>query len=284
MPRPSLPRSEDETGLALDLEVKDKRKSIQSVEAGVEVLKALVTAQGSAALRDVSAATGMSRSQTYRYLLAYVNTGFVRQDPITSKYSLGPLALRIGLAALGQIDATARASEGLELLAETTGRTGLLAVWAEGGPTIIRWVHGRQRVVTSLSVGSSLPLLFSTSGHIFLSYMPARVTMAMALQEWSTIPHQPGERVEDLLQNIRKEVRAKGYAAAAGTVVPGLCAIGAPVLDSQGEAVACITLLARAGEPLEEDTACVDAMLRTAEKISQNLGWFGSFATPGHAR
>lgn len=272
MPRPSLPRPEDET---IEADVKSKRKSIQSVEAGVEVLKALVEAQGSAALRDVSAATGMSRSQTYRYLLAYVNTGFVRQDPATSKYSLGPLALRIGLAALGQIDVTARASEGLEQLAETTGRTALLTVWAEGGPTIIRWVHGRRRMITSLSVGSVLPLLVSSAGHIFLSYLPLRVTAEMAKKEWSGLSNRPAKSLEDMLRMIRENIRAKGYAGVAGTVVPGLCAIGAPILDSQGEAVAAISLLARAGEPLEEDADCVRAMLETAEKISQNLGWFG---------
>lgn len=266
-------RAEDDT------EPKEKlRKSIQSVEAGVEVLKSLVEAQGSIALRDVSAATGMSRSQAYRYLLAYVNTGFVRQDPVTSKYSLGPMALRVGLAALGQIDVTARATEGLDLLVETTGRTGLLTVWAEGGPTIIRWVNGRQRIVTSLGLGSVLPLLVSAAGHIYLSYMPVRVTEEMTKREWINLPHQPGETLEGMRHDIRKKIRARGFAGVSGTVIPGLCAIGVPVLDSQGEAAGVISLIARAGEPLETDAACVRAILETAEKISHNLGWFGPIA------
>ena len=259
---------------------KDKRKSIQSVEAGVRVLEALVAAHGSAALREVSAATGMSRSQTYRYLLAYVNTGFVRQDPITSKYCLGPLALKVGLAALGQTDAVARASEELELLAEATGRTGYLTVWGDMGPTIIRWVHGRRRVVTSLGLGSVLPLLVSSGGHIFLSYMPVRVTRGVAEQEWKAASNKPGENLDTLLQNIRKTCRAKGFASVAGTVVPGLCAISAPILDSQGEAAASIGLLARAEEPLADDKACVTALLDATTRVSRNLGWFGSFQDP----
>ena len=256
-------------------EPKDKRKSIQSVEAGAAVLMALVEAQGNAALRDVSAATGMSRSQANRYLLAYVNTGFVRQDPVTSKYSLGPTALRLGLAALGQIDVTARAGEGLELLAETTGHTCLLIVWAEAGPTIIRWVHGRQRVITSLSLGSVLPLLVSAAGHIFLSFLPGRVIADRARQEWQSHSHKAGESLETVLQDIRQNTRAKGYAAVSGTVVPGLCAIGAPVLDSQGEAVAVISVLAKASDALESDRHFVQALLDSAAAISRNLGWFG---------
>lgn len=254
---------------------KDKRKSIQSVEAGVRVLEALAAANGSAALREVSAATGMSRSQAYRYLLAFVNTGFVRQDPVTSKYCLGSLALRVGLAALGQTDAVARASEALELLVETTGRTGLLTVWGERGPVIIRWVHGRRRVVASLGLGSVLPLLVSSSGHIFISYMPGRVTADVAEEEWRSSHRTSDESLEVLLRAIRKNTRAAGFATVSGTVAPGLCAISAPILDAQGEAAGSISLLARADEPLAGDKACVAFLLATSAKVSRDLGWFG---------
>ena len=42
----------------------------------------------------------MSPGKIHRYLASFLVTGLARQDPDTRQYALGPLAMRLGLAAL----------------------------------------------------------------------------------------------------------------------------------------------------------------------------------------
>src|SRR3546814_2090430 len=98
-PYTTLFRSNKASATQIDDE-EAKRKSIQSVEIGVSVLKVLADAEGPQRLRDIAAVSGLSRSQAHRYLLSYANTGMVRQDSESGLYELGPLAITIGLAGL----------------------------------------------------------------------------------------------------------------------------------------------------------------------------------------
>src|SRR3546814_19122312 len=72
-PYTTLFRSNKASATQIDDE-EAKRKSIQSVEIGVSVLKVLADAEGPQRLRDIAAVSGLSRSQAHRYLLSYVNT------------------------------------------------------------------------------------------------------------------------------------------------------------------------------------------------------------------
>ncbi|RKI36449.1 IclR family transcriptional regulator, partial [Corallococcus sp. AB049A] len=106
------------------------RKSIQSVEIGLRVVMFFVEGDLSEAyLREVAQGSGLSRSQTHRYLQALVNAGMVKQNPLTGKYSLGTLAVRIGLAAMATMDPLQIAADHLELLLADLRTTGALSVW-----------------------------------------------------------------------------------------------------------------------------------------------------------
>jgi hypothetical protein len=81
------------------------RAGIQSVEVGFELLNAMAEASGPMMLRDLAAAAGMSAAKAHRYLVSFQRMGLVAQDPVSTRYDLGPAALRLGLASLSRIDA-----------------------------------------------------------------------------------------------------------------------------------------------------------------------------------
>ena len=89
----------------------DPRAGIQSVEVGFELLSALSDAPGALMLRDLAAAAGMSAAKAHRYLVSFQRMGLVMQDPVSTRYDLGPAALRLGLASLSRIDAVKLARE-----------------------------------------------------------------------------------------------------------------------------------------------------------------------------
>src|SRR5215831_13087851 len=78
----------------------EDRRGIKAVEVAGQILDHMARAQAPAALRELAAAGRMSPGKVHRYLASFVASGLARQDPDTRRYALGPLAMRLGLAAL----------------------------------------------------------------------------------------------------------------------------------------------------------------------------------------
>ena len=236
------------------------RRGIQSVETGLRVLAALAAAGGPAPLTALGVRAGLSPSQTHRYLQSLVASGMAVQDA-ASRYDLGPGVIRIGIAALARLNAFSRAEAAMLRFVEETGRTGLLSVWGEAGAVCVRWFPGRPAVVTSLGVGSVMPLLFSATGRVFLAFLtPQELAgpLAAARAEAAT----PIE-----IAPVQQSVRQALLAESSDAVFVGLRTLAAPIFDLQGRLSMVATTIATAAFPRERDAEAADrlrAACRTA--------------------
>lgn len=244
------------------LEVADgnARRGIQSIEVGLGILSVLARGSAAMSLKDIAAAAELPASNCHRYLVSFIRTGFVIQHPRTGRYDLGPALLQGGLAALRRLDPIGIAMEALEALVDETGDTGMVVIWAEAGPTIIRWVQGRRAVRTTLAPGAILPLSSTATGQVFLAFLPERQTAELLSREANGTVGG-----EDLIADVRQ----RGYAQVSGEHIPGLNAAAAPVLDSFGEAVAVLTLV-KAGQALSDEA--LEALRRRAGEASERMG------------
>src|SRR5829696_5735542 len=145
-----------------------RSRGIQSVETGLHLLAALAACGGPVPLSAVAQRAGVSPSQAHRYLSSLMAAGMAKQDPSSGLYDLDAGAIRLGLAALARLDVFARADATFMEFARATGRTCLLAVWGDAGATVVRWYPGNPPVITSLAIGSVMPLLRSATGRVFL--------------------------------------------------------------------------------------------------------------------
>jgi DNA-binding IclR family transcriptional regulator len=213
-------------------------RGIQSLEHALKVLEAMAVAAGPLSLTQLSEHTAMPPSKIHRYLASFQRAGMVRQDPDSGSYGLGLLALRLGLAALNRVDLVANAAAGIERLAYDIDLTILLNVWGPHGPTIIRMAHGRIPCITSLSLGSTLPVLQSATGQVFLAFLPRAVTRGRLDQERTA-----AAMADDGLDDLIFAIRSRHLAGVDSQVIPGLRALAAPVLDAQGEAAAVVTVI-----------------------------------------
>jgi hypothetical protein len=76
------------------------RRGIQSVGNAVRILEALAGLGEASPLRTVSQRAGLSTSQAHRYLASLIAAGMAQQTPGSGLYDLGPVAIKLGLAAL----------------------------------------------------------------------------------------------------------------------------------------------------------------------------------------
>jgi DNA-binding IclR family transcriptional regulator len=252
-------------------------KGIQSVETGMLVVQVLAKAPGPLSLKAISQAAGMAPSNVHRYLASFIRSGMVYQDPATGQYDLGIMALRLGLSAMSRLDAVALATTALKDLTEWTEQTAMLSVWGELGPTIVRWQRGPQPLVTSLALGSVLPILTSATARVFLAFMPRAMMRRIIEQELEktngrrSVHHDLDEMEWRIVESRRTRL-----ARVEGGVIPGLRAASAPVLDFQNEAVAAVTLLGGMSSPAGPFDEAVERMLALTADVSAQLGWAGA--------
>jgi DNA-binding IclR family transcriptional regulator len=243
------------------------RRGIQSVGIGLRVLAALSAESGPATLTEVARRAELSVSQTHRYLASLMAAGMARQNGANGRYDLGPEAIRVGLAALARIDVFAESDLAIAAFTQETGRTTLVAVLGPAGPTVVRWHAGPRPVVTSLTVGSVLPLTGSATGRVFLSFLPEEEVPG-ALKRYNT-----GASVKSAdVQAIRRRVRADMSASVDEMLIPGLRATAVPILDLQGRPALVVTVIASTAVDRGQDAAIVQRLKELCRSLTEKIG------------
>ncbi|MBL8388896.1 MAG: IclR family transcriptional regulator [Hydrogenophaga sp.] len=263
------------------------RAGIQSVEVGFELLNALSRASGALMLRDLAAAAGMSAAKAHRYLVSFQRMGLVMQDPVSTRYDLGPAALRLGLASLSRLDAVKLARDRIPALLQETGHTLAIAVWGNQGPTMVHWAEAPQTVPVTLRLGDVMPLLTSATGRCFAAFMgqdgpDAQRIGPMIREELARVKKLPhsGAPLVDVpqspqdVQKLLEETRAQGLGRVVHSLLPGVGGFCAPVFDAQGRLALGLVVL---GSVATLDTGwhstAATALRLAAARLSADLGY-----------
>lgn len=247
------------------------RQGIQSVELAMTVLRALEEGLGPMTLTQVAAASRMQPSKVHRYLVSLARVGLVAQSPSSGRYDLGPAMRRLGIEALRRMDEVAVVSEHLPGLRDRTGHAVNLAVWGDHGPVIVRWDYGSYALPITVRVGATMPLLKSSIGRVYLTYLPRTLTDPVVQIQLGT------DRGADLspqeIDRITAEVRRTGVALTYGAVVPGVVSVAAPVFPAAESLPLAIAIAMPEREVTDELLASVTAeLLRSAQAMSKELG------------
>lgn len=244
---------------------RSRRRGIQSIDTGIRLLEALERSIGPLALKELSARADLDPSSAHRYLASFVRCGLVRQDS-DSRYDFGPLALHIGLAAMRRLDPIQATERALPALVEETGFTALLAVWSNRGPTIVHWQRTGD-LVTSLNLGTVLPVARSSLGRMLLAFLPAGVTAEALALEAKKEKHD-GEALERELHRARKS----RLAYADKTVIPGLYAASSAVRSWNGEAVCAVALIGADAELARQNNPAALKLRALCDRLSAESG------------
>ncbi len=147
-----------------------------------------------------------------------------------------------------------------------------LAVWANQGPTIVRWLGADTPVAASLRVGSVMPLTRSATGRAYLAFLPREMTQSPLRRELADnrrkglVPTTP-EAVEVFID----ETRRQGFAHTID-FIPGIGGMAAPVFDHTGAMALAVVALGYS-KPFEADfTRISAAVMRSAIQLSGRFG------------
>lgn len=221
-------------------------RGVQSVEVGARILRAMVEIGAPAMLRDVATRADIASAQAHAYLVSFRKTGIVEQDPATGRYLLGPFALQLGLARMRQVDALRIAASAAADLATELGLMVTLSVWGTHGPTIVQVHESETPIHVNLRAGAVYTLTGTATGRLFVAYLPDRIVKPFVEAE---LRGRAQNRAIGLPTSLRalsaatEQVRATGCSTTAGSPVPGINAISAPVFDHTSQLTCALTLI-----------------------------------------
>jgi DNA-binding IclR family transcriptional regulator len=248
------------------------RTGIKSLETALSVLTKLSTLNRAASLTELSHLTGMPPSKIHRYLASFINVGLVTQRHRSGRYDLGKAAVELGLAAMARIEMVNRAADRLEDITERTKAAALLAVWGTQGPTIVRWQRIPTVIVSSLGLGTTMPLLNSASGRIFLAFAEESL-IASQLERELKHASSLNLRWPDLeptrggVRRLRETIRRNGYSTDQ-FLIPGVYAISVPVLNWQDEVEAAVTVVNTDPRLIDPKGPALEYLLQVRRDVS----------------
>lgn len=245
----------------------DARSGIKAIEVGASLLELLARAEQPAALRELASAGHMAPGKAHRYLASFLASGLARQDPDTRRYALGPLAMRLGLAALNAHqplrDAIALSRELRNRLDETL----VLSVWGAQGPTVVHVEESSQPIIMTMRIGAVLPMLATATGVVFAAHLPRHFTeplVATALKAADTSNLFARDR--NAFEQLVRQVRTQGYAYNEGHLMPGVNAAAFPLIDRSANLVAVMAVMGRDEKLNPHDGVAIIEELRRAAR------------------
>ncbi|MGH3137033.1 MAG: IclR family transcriptional regulator [Gaiellaceae bacterium] len=250
----------------------------QSLERGLAILSSFTPTRPLLGVSELARAVDLSRSTAHRYVATLAELGYLKQDPATRKYRLGPRVLDLGFSAISSMELRELAAPHLQELSDTTGRTANMAI-LDGAEVVYiercRASQPRQREIDlNLHVGSRLPAYCTSLGKVLLAFLPdderrsLLARMELVRRGRNTIVGRSA------LKNELVRVRFSGIAVNNEELANGLRSIAAPVRSQSGEVVAAINLAVhRSLGSMDELVAQLrPALERTAAQISTSLG------------
>ncbi|MCP9953869.1 IclR family transcriptional regulator [Actinomadura madurae] len=248
-------------------------ESVQSVERAVAILVSLSRGgRDGRRLIDVAADTGLQKSTAHRILNTLAQDGIVEQDEVAGRFHLGFELFALGFAAVNRYGLIDLVNDSLLRLAAETEDTVFLSVRNAAEAICVDRASGAFPIKTlTLRIGDRRPLGVGSGSLALLSWLPDDEVKRVLDANASKLDSYPNFDVDTLLRLV-EESRSRGYTFNDQMLVPGMRAVGVPVIGKDGRAVAALSIAAIESRVDEDRRAELARLLaEEAEKVGKRL-------------
>ncbi|WP_369139227.1 IclR family transcriptional regulator domain-containing protein [Modestobacter versicolor] len=213
---------------------------VQSLERGLAVIKAFSAAEPELTLSEIARRTGMTRAAARRFLLTFVDLGYVAVTD--RRFRLRPTVLELGFTYLTTLSLPQLAMPYLVALSEELHETASVAVL--DGPDVVYVARsGSRRVmVTGITIGTRLPAYASSHGRVLLAGLTDEQLDAYLDQV--RLVARTARTVTDpaVLRELVAETRERGWSLVDQELEEGVTAIAVPVHGPAGEVLGAMNV------------------------------------------
>lgn len=195
------------------------------------VLDQLAAGAESYGVSELSRKLGMTKNMVHRALTTLVRHGYVVQDPVGSRYRLGPGILQLGATGLPELDLSRLCASFMRRIRDLTGETVSLAVPFGRSAVTVAGVRGRGTIARTVPTGRVIPLHVSPAARAILAYFPDDAIARYLLGPLERFTKHTLVEPEQIWHEV-EAVRARGYAGVLGDHWRGTQGAAFPILAS----------------------------------------------------
>ena len=251
----------------------ENKYRVTSLDKALSILELVLDKDRDVSITEISQKLGMGKGTVHRILSTLKERKFFQQDSNTKLYGLGVRTLEIGAAPKREKFLRKAMAPFMVDLYETCGETVNAAVWEYNEIRYIYRLESAEMLRISTPAGARFPGYCAATGKIFLSYLSNEDIRQIYGRKnaFKKYTKRTIDSVDELIADIEK-VRTKRVAIDDEEALLGVYCVAAPVLNSNGECVAAISISA----PKNRVSASICAtfaklVAETARKITSSL-------------
>lgn len=218
-------------------ETERRSYSAPALEKGLDILEMLCRSDHPLPQKDIAQRLGRSVGEIYRMLSCLVSRNYVTQVDDNN------YAITTKLFELSHINPPTHrllfeAAPIMQRLANELDQACHLTVYSQGKQVVLAKVDTPSGMGFSVRAGAELDVLISASGRVLLAFQDAETRKLRIEEAMQRSPEQADPQIEVILDSIR----SIGYESIPSVQVRGLYAVSFPILDTQGRAIAALTV------------------------------------------
>lgn len=245
----------------------------QSLDRALTILEMFGLDNREFGIREMSRRCALNKSIVHRLARTLAERGFLEQNPVTRAYRIGIRAFEVGSNYRAGSSIETLTLPVLRRLADRHRVNGALGIRRGGFVIYVIDVQSPGPIVLQDRTGSRAYLHTTALGKVLLAAEPE--PRARALLGPGPLPCPSPTSITDLEAVMQQlgAARRDGYAFALGEHYPGVFAVGAPVYDQTGRAVAAISgACPEAQAPAARRPELIAAVCDAARQVSRALG------------
>lgn len=249
-------------------------RSIQSVARALQILKYIAAQGNSAGLTTISGDLGLCNSTTHGLLATLKTNGFVQQEEVNGKYSLGISLFELGQTVKQSMDVRKISLPYLKSLVKKYNETMHLGILEQHEIVYIEKVESPQSIRMLSQVGGRHPAHCTGIGKVLLAELSDNVLKDFFRErELLGFTQNTITNFNELLNHLAK-IRVDGYALDEEEIEAGLRCVAVPLKDYKSCAVAALSMCIPVNRLAKHDFAAIIRDLKIAAlEISRKLGY-----------
>ena len=242
----------------------------------VKLLACLAEADGDVSIKSLCQSLNLPASTVHRLLGLLAKEGIVERAPSRAMYGPGLEFIRIGSLVAAKVQITDLARPIMRALVKESDETCVL----------LRYVPSSRKVMALHAEYSSHPLryqidmyqphslLWGATGRAVLAFLP-EAEIEAALEDNDRSPGS-GDRLPakaTLMKELRG-IRERGYALTQGQKIEGAVGMAAPLFNSEGSAIGCLSITVPKARFSQKALAkLAGLLLASTAKLNRGLGF-----------
>jgi IclR family transcriptional regulator, acetate operon repressor len=254
---------------------KEGSQTVAAVERAADVLLHFTRVPSpDLGVTEIATDLGIAKAAVHRVLASLRFHELVQLDEHTRRYSLGPAALSLGLAALSRVDVRKFALPELALLSQLTNETSTLSVRVGFERIYLDQITPPREVIMSVSIGVRYPLHAGASSKALLAFLDDAEIQRYLSGPLVSVTDSTLINRDELVAELAA-IRERGWASSSGERQSGAASIAAPVLNHLGAPVAAISISGPKDRFNINSDEYPKFLLESTRRLSKKMGFQG---------